>query len=66
MMGSSLQPMSLWGSVAATAVVITFGALEARLVGCPRWASSLSSVLLLLVVLIALSDVELVIFFVLQ
>ena len=65
MIGSSLVPMRLWGLTAASAVAITFGALEARLVGCPRWASSLSSVLLLLVVLIALSDVELVIVFVL-
>ena len=64
--GSSLFPMSWWGLSAASVVVITFGALEARFIGRPRWASSSSFVLLCLFVLVALSDVDLIISIVLQ
>ena len=35
--GYGLDLMSWWGSLAPSAVAITFGALEARLVRCPRW-----------------------------
>ena len=59
--GSSLDPMSWWGSSAPSAVAITFGALEVRLVHCPRWALASLFVLLRLFVLVALSDVKLVI-----